>query len=73
MGVVQGELLNCRTPELRDARPPRELAWRVAVGAQSSEFSAVGGAKVKADVGASHPPIMPPQGDLGNPMSGAEH
>jgi hypothetical protein len=37
------------------------------------KLSAVGGAKVKADVGASHPPIMPPVSRFGNPTSGLEH
>jgi len=30
-------------------------------------------AKVKADVGASHPTTMPQQRAVGNPMSGGEH
>jgi hypothetical protein len=37
------------------------------------KLSAVGGAKVKANVGASHPPTMPHCVVGGNPMSGAEH
>ncbi len=56
-----------------DVRPPSELARRIAVGAQSFKLSAVDGAKVKADVGISHTPIMPRHSGLGNPMSGVEH
>jgi len=37
------------------------------------KLGAVGGAKVKADVGASHPPTMAQWDVHGNPMSGAEH
>jgi hypothetical protein len=37
------------------------------------DVSAVDGAKVKADVGTSHTPIMPRHSGLGNPMSGVEH
>jgi hypothetical protein len=53
--------------------PPGKLALRVAVAQQSLKLSAVGGAKVKADVGASHPPTMPQSGAVRNPMSGGEH
>lgn len=56
-----------------DPGPPSELAWCVAVGNQSFKLSAIGGANVKADVGASHPPIMPRHSSVGNPMSGGEH
>lgn len=56
-----------------DTCAPSELACRVAVGAQSFKLSAVGGAKVKADVGASHPPSMSRLSGTGNPMSGGEH
>ena len=56
-----------------DARAPSEFARRVAVGAQSFKLSAVGGAKVKADVGASHSPTMSRQSKIGNPTSGVEH
>lgn len=42
-----------------DAHAPRKLARRVAVAQQSLKLSAVVGAKLKADVAASHPPIMP--------------
>ena len=56
-----------------DACPPSEFAWRVAVGAQRFKLSAVGGAKVKADVGASHPPFMPRPSGTRNPMLGGEH
>jgi hypothetical protein len=37
------------------------------------KLSAVGGAQVKADVGASHLPNMPQPVAVGNPMSGVEH
>ena len=56
-----------------DICPPDKLARRVAVGQQGLKLSAVGGAKVKADVGSSHPPIMPRCSGLGNLMSGGEH
>ena len=56
-----------------DLGSPDELARRVAVGDQSLKLSTIGGAKVKADVGASHPLIMPQPDSIGNPMSGAEH
>ena len=56
-----------------DACAPCEFARRVAVGAQRFKLSAVGGAKVKADVGASHPPTLSRQSRIGNPMSGVEH
>lgn len=50
--------LNCPRAISRrqhDASPPHELlAWCVAVGAQNFNLGAVGGAKVKADVKASH-------------------
>ena len=56
-----------------DTRPPGEFARRVAVGLQSLKLGGVGGAKIKADVGASHPPFMPRLNSVGNPMSGVEH
>ena len=56
-----------------DLGPPDELAWRVAVDDQGPKFGAVGGAKIKADVGASHPPTMPQQAAHGNLVSGWEH
>jgi hypothetical protein len=56
-----------------DTCAPSELACRVAVGAQSFKLSAVGGAKVKADVGASHSPFMSRLSGTGNPMSGGKH
>jgi len=37
------------------------------------KLSAVSGAKIKADVGASHLQTMPQMGTVGNPMLGAEH
>jgi hypothetical protein len=37
------------------------------------KLGAVGGAKIKADVGASHPQFMPRLSSFGNPMSGGEH
>lgn len=55
-----------------DLGPPDELARRVAVGDQGLQLGAVGGAKVKADVGASHPPTMPQLSILGNLASGVE-
>ena len=62
--------ISCRK---HDPGPPNELARRVAVGAQSFKLNAVGGAKVKADVRASHLPLMPRASDLGNPTSDGEH
>ena len=56
-----------------DLGAPDELARRVAVGGQSLKLSTVGGAKVKADVGASHPLIMPQPDSIGNLLSGGEH
>ena len=56
-----------------DLGSPGKLARRVAGVQQNLKLSAVGGAKVKADVGASHPQTMPHQVAVGNPMSGAEH
>ena len=56
-----------------DIGAPCKLARRVAVAQQGLKLSAVGGAKVKANVGASHPPAMPHCGVGGKPMSGAEH
>ena len=41
-----------------DLGSPDKLARRVAVGDQSLKLGTVGGAKIKADVGASHAPIM---------------
>jgi len=58
---------------LRHARLPGELARRIAVGRQSLKLGAVGGAKIKADVGASLPPFMPRLSSFGNTMSGVEH
>ena len=56
-----------------DLGPPGKLARCVAVAQQSLKLSAVGGAQVKADVGASHLPNMPQPVTVGNPMSGVEH
>jgi len=56
-----------------DVRPPSQLTRRITVGAQSFKLSAVGWAKVKADVRASHPPFMTRLSRIGNPMSGVEH
>ena len=56
-----------------DPGPPSELAWSVAVSHQSFKLSTVGGAKTKADVGASHAPNIAHQTDVGNLMSGGEH
>lgn len=53
--------------------PPDELARSVAVGDQSLKFSSVGGAKIPADVIASHAPGMAHQAALGNLVSGGEH
>jgi hypothetical protein len=47
---------------------PRKLMLPTAVTQQSSKLSAVGGGKEKADVGASHTPMMPQPGTYGNPM-----
>ena len=47
--------------------------WSVAVGHQSFKLSTLGGAKIKADVGASHAPNIAHQTDVGNLMSGGEH
>jgi len=44
--------------------PPDQLARRIAVGHQSFELSTVGGAKMKADVGASHAPNIANQTKL---------
>lgn len=51
-----------------DTRPPSEFA----VGAKRFKLSAVGGAKVKADIGSSHPPFKPYLSGTGNPISGVE-
>lgn len=56
-----------------DLGPPNKLTRRVAVGGQSFKLSTVGGAKVKADVGASHARNVAHQAPDGNPMSGVEH
>ena len=56
-----------------DICPPDKLARRVAVGQQGLKLSAVGGAKVKADIGSSHPPFIPHLSGTGNPTSGGEH
>ena len=56
-----------------DLGPPDQLAWRVAVRDQGLKFSTVGGAKIKADVRASHAPNIAHQNDIGNLMSGGEH
>ena len=56
-----------------DPGPPSELTRRVADAQQSLKFSAVGGAKIKADVVVSDSSIMPQQGTIGNPLSVVEH
>jgi len=56
-----------------DIGAPGKLARRVAVAQQSLQIGAGGGAKVKADVRASHPTTMPQQRAVGYPMSDAEH
>lgn len=56
-----------------DPGPPHEFAWRVAVGDQSLELRANGGAKVKADVRTSHLPNFAHLAVVGNPLSGDEH
>ena len=56
-----------------DLGAPGKLARRVAVAQQGLKLSAVSGAKIKADVGASHLQTMPQMGTVGNPMLGAEH
>ena len=55
------------------ARPPAELARRIASGDQGLKLCAVGGAKIKADVGASHVKCMTHTGTVGNLASGGEH
>lgn len=55
------------------AGPQSEFARRVAVSQQSVKLSAVGGAKIKADVSTSHPPFMPRMGYFKNSMSSVEH
>lgn len=52
---------------------PGELARRVAVAQQSLKLGAIGGAKVQADVEASHAPNIAYQAVSGNPLSGGEH
>ena len=56
-----------------DICPPDKLARRVSIGQQDLKLSAVGGVKVKADVGMSQPPSMPQLPSFGNSMSGVEH
>lgn len=53
--------------------PPEKLARRVAVDDQCFKLSAVGGAKVKADIGASHAQSMTHPETVGNLTSGGEH
>lgn len=52
--------------------PSAKLAPRVAGGQQGLKLSAVGGAKVKAYVGSSHPLTMQKPRSVGAPMSGGE-
>ncbi len=52
---------------------PGELARRVAVAQQSWKLGAIGGAKLKADVEASHAPNIAYQAAYRNLMSGGEH
>ena len=56
-----------------DRGAPDQLARRVAVGEQGLKLRSVGGAKVKADVIASHTRNMPHQRNIGNLMSGGQH
>jgi len=56
-----------------DLGPPDKLARSVAIDHQSLKFRTVGGAKVKADVIASHAPNMARQAINENPVSGEEH
>ena len=56
-----------------DRGTPDELARGIAVGDQSLKLSTVGGAKVKANIIASHAPNMAHQAINGNPMLGGEH
>ena len=53
--------------------PPDQLARRVAVRDQGLKFSTVGGAKIKADVRASHALGMTHLDAIGNLVSGGEH
>jgi len=56
-----------------DPGPPREFTRAVTVGHQSFKLGANGGAKVKAVVGASHPPTVTYPAAVGNLVSGGEH
>lgn len=56
-----------------DPGPPGELPRGVAVAQQSLKLGAIGGAKVKADVGTPHAPSMAHLEDAGNLVSGGEH
>jgi len=56
-----------------DLGPPDKLAHGVAVADQSLKLSTVGGAKVKADVIASHTQNAAHQAADGNLVSGGEH
>ena len=56
-----------------DLGPPDKLARSVAVADQGLKLSTVGGAKVKADVMASHASNMAHHVADGNLLSGGEH
>ena len=56
-----------------DHGSPDKLARRIAVGNQSLKLGTVGGAKVKADVIASHARNMAHTIEDGNLVSGGEH
>ncbi len=53
--------------------PPDKLARSVAVADQGLKLSTIGGAKIKADVIASHAPNMAHHIADGNLLSGGEH
>jgi hypothetical protein len=69
--------LKCETATVRrhqhDLGAPNQLARGVAVADQGLKLSAVGGVKVKADVGASHATNMPHLNADWNLVSGGEH
>lgn len=62
--------VRCRQHDLGS---PDQLAWRVAVGDQGLKLRSLGGAKVKADVIASHATNIAQRVAVGNRPSGGEH
>lgn len=71
-GSDKTALVNIRRRQ-HDLGPPDKLSRSVAVADQGLKLSTVGGAKVKADVIASHAPNMAHHVADGNLLSGAEH